>query len=164
MPDRVRTIVRFRTLYILLAAVFWYLAGRAHQSISDIVTYAPGVDLAYLPAGVRLILILVLRVWGAVGITIANPALFITEVNRDQFEEFFVSSIICGFAPLITLYASERALAIGSHFVNISPHNLTLISLEFSSFTPVSFYDKLLLIWAPGIITTLATSISHDAW
>ena len=68
--------------------------GPSHGS-----TTPPGIDLIYLPAGVRLLIVLAFGVWGAIGIALSNPLLFITAFGQQSMSELVVNSLIAGFVP-----------------------------------------------------------------
>lgn len=136
MPVAVKSSLRFRLLFVFSAALIWYTSGVASQAFSSAVKYAPGADLVYIPAGVRLLLVLVLRLWGAIGITIANPFLFVSELGRDDFYEVILNSLICGFVPLFTLYLAEMTMKIGPNLSNLRQLQLSYISLTVAVTTP----------------------------
>jgi len=136
MPEADNSRFRFRLLFALSAALIWYASGVVFQSFSAAVKYAPGADLVYIPAGVRLLLVLVLRLWGAIGITIANPPLFVSELGRDDVYEIVLNSLISGFVPLFTLYFAEMTMKVGPNLSKLRHFQLSYISLLFAVTTP----------------------------
>lgn len=94
MPAAVKSSLRLNFLFVFSAALVWYMSGAASQAVSSAVKYAPGADLVYIPAGVRLLLVLVLRLWGAIGITIANPFLFVSELDTRKNPRAFEGVMI----------------------------------------------------------------------
>ena len=136
MPSAVKSSLRFRLLFVFSSALVWYTSGFVSQAFSSAVKYAPGADLVYIPAGVRLLLVLVLRLCGAICITIANPFLFVSEIGRDDAYEVILNSLICGFVPLFTLYLAEIILKIGPNLSNLRYYQLAYISLLLALTTP----------------------------
>lgn len=108
----------------------WMFAG---------LNYAPGIDLVYFPAGVRLVIVLVFGVWGAIGIALSNPLLFIFEFGRQPVGEMIVNSLIAGFVPLLTARACQWALGIGWSLEKLKPAHLPMLALAVSIATPLAF-------------------------
>lgn len=111
----------------------WFL----NQSADSLMNYAPGIDLVYLPAGVRLLLVLVLGVWGAAGVALANPLMFLVTFPAGTAPEALVNSVISGFAPLATVRLFFLASGTRPSLENLRPIHLPLLALAVSVVTPL---------------------------
>lgn len=61
-----------RTVEVLAAAVGWLAALYLFLELLPLLPVSPGINLIFLPAGIRLFLIIVLQGWGAIGIFIGD--------------------------------------------------------------------------------------------
>lgn len=124
---------------VAVSACVWLALGKINQALSTVTEYAPGVDLVYLPAGVRLGLILLFRLWGAIGITLSNPLLFAGEFGGRPALEIATNCVITGFVPLLTVIAICWILRIDSNLASFKPSHLPLIALAVSLTAPIAF-------------------------
>ncbi len=131
--------LRLGMMLVLLSASAWLVFGGITQSLSPVLQYAPGIDLVYLPAGVRLGIILLFGGWGAIGIATASPLLFQGEFGDRSHFEVAVNSLICGLAPLLTVKAAMHMLGVGRNLEHLRAMHLTLLALAVSVVTPLAF-------------------------
>lgn len=118
-----------------LWAVFWFANSWAFATLH----YTTGISLVYFPAGVRLLIVLVFGVWGAIGIALSNPLLFLFEFGSQSVPELLVDSLIAGFVPLLAARACQKLLGIGSSLENLRPVHLPILALAVSIATPLAF-------------------------
>jgi len=130
--------LRLGMILVLLSASAWLVFGGITQTLSPVVEYAPGIDLVYIPAGVRLGIILLFGGWGAIGIAIASPLLFEAEFGDRGLFEVAINSLICGFAPLLTVKVATHLLALGRNLEHLRAMHLTLLALVVSIATPMA--------------------------
>lgn len=117
-----------------LWAGFWFLNAWVFSALS----YAPGISLVYFPAGLRLLLVLAFGVWGALGIALINPLLFLDAFGDQSTTELIVNSLIAGFVPLLVTRGCQRLLGIGESLENLQPAHLPLLALAVSIATPLA--------------------------
>lgn len=117
-----------------LWAGFWFLSSWVFATFN----YAAGISLIYFPAGVRLLIVLVFGVWGAIGIALSNPLLFLHEFGQQSLVELVVNSLIAGFVPLLAARACQKALGIGVSLENLRPAHLPVLALAVSVATPLA--------------------------
>lgn len=55
------------TLIVACSAVAWVGAFMIHSSFLPFVSHSPGIDLVFIPSGVRLLVIMIGGIWAAVG-------------------------------------------------------------------------------------------------
>lgn len=117
-----------------LWAAFWFLNSWLFAALE----YTAGIAFIYFPAGVRLVLVLVFGVWGAIGIALSTPLLFMQAFGQQSVEEVVVNSLISGFVPLLAARACQWALGIGWSLEKLRPAHLPLLSLAVSIATPLA--------------------------
>lgn len=123
---------------MFVSGLVWLLFGLITQASAPLIEYAPGIDLVYLPAGIRLGIVLVFGFWGAVGIAVANPLLFYMEFGQQNIPEVAINSLICGFVPYLTVEVVKRLLGISSRLEKFSPLHLPAFALAVSLVTPLA--------------------------
>lgn len=124
---------------MFVSALLWLTFGLLTQAIAPLTEYEQGIDLVYLPAGVRLGIVLVFGFWGAVGIVIANPFLFYLEFGEHNVLELAINSLICGFVPYFTVEVVKRMLNVDGRLEKFKPQHLPVFALAVSAVTPLAF-------------------------
>ena len=129
----------FNGSLIIASGLLWYCIGRAQFDWLTSAKFAPGIDLVYLPAGIRLGIVLIARVWGASGITIANTLLFADEFGSGSMGEVITNSVIAGFGPLLAVWVCCHILRIDINLGQLKPWHLPVLALIVSVITPILF-------------------------
>lgn len=124
-------------LLTLASAALWIVSGFANTYLLSFGSFAAGIDLVYLPAGVRLLIVLLFGIWGALGIALANPVLYLTHFESGSTLEIIVNSLICGFAPFLTVKVFCRTASIQASLMELRPIHLPLLALAVSIVTPL---------------------------
>lgn len=136
----------FNVLLVIASAVlwagFWYFSQWFFASAS----YAKGISLIYFPAGIRLAIVLLFGVWGAIGIALSNPLLFLTEFGQQSAWAIILNSLISGFVPLLVARVVQRLLGIDGELVHLRPAHLPLLALAVSVVTPLAFNLQFLFL------------------
>lgn len=135
--EKERTWPSLSILLVLTSAALWIASGAANTYLMSFSGFAQGIDLIYLPAGFRLLIVLLFGVWGALGIFLANPFLYQAEFGSGSAIQVIVNSLICGFAPFFTVKAFCRAADIEASLLQLKPIHLPLLALAVSVVTPV---------------------------
>lgn len=131
-------------LGVTVSAACWLLAGSLNQALSGIAGYSDGVDLVFLPAGIRLGLILVFRGWAALGISLADPVLFQATFGEGSTYEIAIISLIAGFVPLLSVIIISRMMNVDHNLSRLTPLVLMCMALAASVLTPLAFNVSLL--------------------
>ena len=131
--------LRINAALTVFSAVLWALFWFLNSWVFSELNYAAGISLIYFPAGVRLLIVLVFGVWGALGIALSNPFLFIHEFGQQTIAEIMLNSVIAGFVPLLVTRACQRLLGLGPSLENLRPMHLPLLALAVSIVTPLAF-------------------------
>ncbi len=117
----------------------WCIVWLANKYLMAATNVAPGIDLVFLPAGFRLLIVIVFGVWGALGIFLTDPLLFLVEFKQGSFGELFVNALISGFAPFFTVLGFFRLFGIRRSLMELRPVHLPLLALAVSVVTPLLF-------------------------
>lgn len=118
----------------LIAAGAYFIAFKINQHLGFWVVYAQGINLIYLPAGVKNISILIARGWGAFGIF---SALYLLALEFWSTAPAWQITAYCAVSTLSSLFAITVALRIfkiSSDLTNLRLIHLPLIDLFTSVF------------------------------
>ena len=102
-------------------------------------TVTTGIELVYLPAGFRLLLILLFGFCGALGIFVTSPILFVALFGSASITEMVINAGIAAFVPYLVVRACSRSLGISSSLLGLSPIHLPALALAVSLTTPAFF-------------------------
>lgn len=128
-----------RTILVAISAVSWAAFAYAYSVGFDFVKEAPGVHLVYLPAGLRLLLLLIFGVWGSIGIAIAHPIVVWTQYGSTSIAFTIAHSLISGFGGLLVLRMSQRLFGVSPSLEGLRPRHLPLLSLLMAVVMPLLF-------------------------
>lgn len=124
---------------VLTSALIWCAVWLANKYFLAATNVAPGIDLVFLPAGFRLLVVIVFGIWGAIGIAIADPLMFLVEFQHGSLREVVINALISGFAPYVTVRAFSRIAGIEGSLLQLRPVHLPLLALAVSVVTPLLF-------------------------
>lgn len=149
-------------LVVLASAALWTASGVANAYLLSFGSFAPGIDFVYLPAGLRLLIVLLFGVWGALGIALANPVLYMLHFGSGSALEIIVNSLICGFAPFLTVKVFCRTVGIQASLLELKPIHLPLLALAVSIVTPLTLNLNFLAtgLKQPGDVTVNVAAMS----
>lgn len=122
---------------VLGTAAFWCASNIVNMYLMSFSNFATGIDLVYLPAGVRLVIVMMFGIWGAVGIFLANPILYEMQFGASSTIDVIVNSLICGFAPFFTVKIFCRLAGIDVAIQQLRAIHFPLLALAVSIVTPV---------------------------
>ena len=124
---------------VVTSGALWSVIWIANKYLMAGTHVAPGIDLIFLPAGFRLLIVIVFGVWGALGIFLADPLMFMLEFEQGSFREVLINALISGFAPYFTVMAFCRLAGIRGSLTQLKPIHLPLLALAVSFVTPLLF-------------------------
>ncbi len=73
------------------------------QTFLRFTEFIPGVNWFYLPAGLRVVLILVANVYGAIGIAVATLIIDLLHIQDIQGHSLLFTAVVSGFGPLVAM-------------------------------------------------------------
>ena len=124
---------------VVTSGVLWCAVWIANKYLMAGTHVAPGIDLVFVPAGFRLLIVIVFGVWGALGIFLADPLMFMVEFGHGSAREVLINAFISGFAPYFTVKAFCRVAGIKGSLTQLRPIHLPLLALAVSVVTPLLF-------------------------
>ncbi|MBU3648251.1 MAG: hypothetical protein FGM56_09270 [Limnohabitans sp.] len=99
----------------------------------DWLEFSNGVNWVFLPSGLRLLIILVLHTYGAVGIMVGSTYINYTLGTGDDHVFNIITGIISGGAPLIARVISEGLLRLETNLTGLTSNGLLQLSVLFAA-------------------------------
>ena len=118
----------FKAAVILISAVVWLACWQVAQSVLHFTVMRNDITLIYVPAGVRLVILLVSGIWGAIGIALAFPFALLQEFPGISWQETLTYSAIAGFIPYATILGVCRVARISHDLSTLRSIHLPLLA------------------------------------
>lgn len=99
--------------------------------------FSTGVNWIFLPAGLRLLLTLVLAEDAAIGISLSSMVISFSDFFKDDLITGFGASILSGLAPYIAYILVIKQYAIRHNLSNINSQNLFICIVLFALISPL---------------------------
>lgn len=113
----------------MLSAAAWAGSFTLHERFLPFLAHAPGIDLVFVPSGVRLIAILIGGIWAVAGICLGSLFLAGPEFQTLQPAMILAIAACSGLCPYVALRVALRATSVDAGLGNLTPGRLPLISL-----------------------------------
>ena len=126
-------------LLMVVSGLLWAGCWLLNKTLLSDTLVATGINLLYLPAGVRLLLVLLFGPWGALGIFLVDPIMFFIEFGTGSPAEVIGASFISDFTPYLAVLGFCRAAGISPRLSGLRPFHLPLLALLVSLVTPFLF-------------------------
>jgi hypothetical protein len=120
-------------LITLGSALSYYVIFQLNFFLFDWLEFSNGVNWVFLPSGLRLLIILVLHTYGAVGIMVGSTYINYTLGTSDDHVYNIVTGIISGGAPLIARVISEGLLRLETNLTGLTSNGLLQLSILFAA-------------------------------
>lgn len=128
-----------------LNGALWLAIGLLNREFMGFTQLVPGINFVYLPAGLRLLLVLLLGGAGALGILIANPVLFLLVIGPGTPLEIATNSLAVAFVPYFAVRLCAAGLRIEPSLGGLRPWHLPIMSLAVSVASPLLINHNFLL-------------------
>lgn len=112
--------------------MLWLAFWQASQSTMTFTQLSSGITLIYVPAGVRLVILLISGIWGAVGIALAFPLAMLQVYPDASWQEILAYAAIAGFVPYATVYTVCRAANVSRDLRTLRAFHLPLLAAAVS--------------------------------
>lgn len=117
---------------IIACALIYTLLFYSNDWLTAFLEVAPGINWIYLPAGLRLFLVLIFGLSGALGIAIASTLItFGRDLGNDMFSILGIG-LISGFSPYLARLLVIRNLRINPDLSNLSMQIIAISVLVFA--------------------------------
>ena len=130
---------------IFVSGIVWLGVSLLNSVLMSSTAVTTGIALVYLPAGFRLLMILLFGFWGALGIFLTNPILFVEYFGTASITETVINSGIAAFVPYLVVRACSRYFGVSSSLLELKPIHLPVLALAASLATPLAFNFQFLL-------------------
>jgi len=104
----------------LISALMYSALFFLNDRLTEVIKYDLGVSWIYLPAGLRLFLILIFGLAGAVGIAVASFAISYFGIFQPDLVTCIGIGLISGFAPLLAKWIVVSNISINTDLSNLS--------------------------------------------
>ncbi len=124
--------MKYASEKLLICALFGVLyAGFFELSLAfDLVdSYAPGISLVFLPAGIKLVAALIAGFWGVLGTVIALALMSPGFWPEQPMWFYVVYPALSGFSTLAVVSLMKRVLGIDNDILNIRLIHIPIIDL-----------------------------------
>ena len=135
-------------LIMVVSALLYAVLFFANDWTTQYLEAAPGVNWIYLPAGLRLFLVLIFGLSGALGIVISSVLITLYRDLGDDYLSIIGIGLISGLSPLLARYLTIRNLKISPDLSNL---NLPIIAACIVIFALISSILHQLWFWLMDI-------------
>ena len=118
--------LRLFLLSVLISSLLYSVLFFFNDWLTDTLKYDLGVSWIYLPAGLRLFLILIFGLAGAIGIAVASFAISYFGVFQPDLVTCIGIGLISGFAPLFAKWIVVSNTYISNDLSNLSMQKILL--------------------------------------
>ncbi len=125
MPETLKVNV----LIVLASAVVWVVAFKLHDLMLPMTALTAGIDLIFIPSGIRFFALLIGGVWAAVGVSLGSFLLVGSEFSLHSLADIAVIAVCSGFAPYAALLGTQRLIGIDPNLTNLFPRHLPVLAL-----------------------------------
>ncbi len=116
----------------LISAVLYSALFFLNDRLTEVLKYDLGVSWIYLPAGLRLFLILIFGLAGAIGIAVASFAISYFGVFPPDLITCIGIGLISGFAPLLAKWVVIANVNISNDLSNLSLQKIVFCVLVYA--------------------------------
>ncbi|PZF78476.1 hypothetical protein DK847_01270 [Aestuariivirga litoralis] len=121
--------LKVNVLIVAVSGVAWVSAFALQERFLSLFSHAPGIDLVFIPSGVRLIAILIGGIWAVVGIGLGGLVLTGREFHTMQPGIIALVAACGGLFPYLALRASLWATGVDWGLRKLTAVRLPLICL-----------------------------------
>lgn len=95
-------------ILIVISGLLYWGGFEIQGVLFKFTEFIPGVNWFYLPAGLRVVLVIVAGVYGAIGITVATLIIDLIHMQDLQGFTLLFTPIVSGFGPLLAMHIVLR--------------------------------------------------------
>ena len=124
--------MRLRAAVIVGGALCWVVAYWINDLFFSQTLEALGAHWIFLPAALRLVVVVVFRTEGAASIVVGNFLSSLLFRDYDSMALLVATSLESGLAPLLALYLLQRYGGLRTDLSNLNPNYLILLTVSAS--------------------------------
>ena len=145
---------------VLAVALVWVAAFRLNELLFSSFAYTPRANWIFLPAALRLIVILLFRQWGMFGLILGAWFSGPGNTEGDAAHEIFLSCT-SGIAPMLAVAAGKRWFGIPDSLAGLNARHICMLSISCAAANAVLLNAYLLLSgrlhWGLAHVATVFT-------
>lgn len=122
---------------VLVSGLTWTVVWFLNKLLLGETWVTSGIGLVYLPAGFRLLIILAFGFWGALGIFLFDPLLFLYEFGRGSVADMAVTAFITSFGAYGAVVLFCGLARVSPQLSELRPHHLPILAIVVSLITPL---------------------------
>lgn len=122
----------FIAAVILVSGVSWLFFWQLSQSLLHFTQIKTGITLVYVPAGIRLVILLVAGLWGGLGIILAFPFAVLQEFPAASWTEVMAYSFIAGIVPYAAVLMTCKLAKVSRDLSSLRSFHLPLLAVTVS--------------------------------
>lgn len=122
-----------KTALILLSAFLFVSFFELNDWLFDFFEYSEGINWVFLPAGFRILLVLVLGLPGALGIILGTWFIDSKLFNNETGVLAFLTGLVSGLTPWLVMKYLQRRQWLGHQLQSLTGSKLLSITLIFSA-------------------------------
>ena len=126
---------------VLTGALIWLAVGILFEQLTFL-EHTDRIHMLYMPAGIRLAIVLIFGVWGALGIALATPLLLLMEYGGYSPALLILHALISGFVALLTVRAVQYLAGIDRNLGNLKPLHLPYLAFAVSATISLAYTIK----------------------
>jgi hypothetical protein len=126
---------KINLLIAAVAAALWVISYAVNSWTMAIGNHVPGIALVFIPAGIRLLVLLVGGFWAAAGTAIGAFICAGFELGGIGLPLSLAVSLVAGFGPYLALLVTCRFYGIKPSLDNLRPVHLPVIALSSAVFS-----------------------------
>ena len=116
-------------LVFFVAGFAWVGFYLLNRRLLPYFEHAPGIDLIFIPSGVRMIAVMAGGIWAALGVSVGSLFLVGNELQTSQTGSIVAIAAGSGLFPYLALRVALRLTAVDARLSNLTPAKLPVISL-----------------------------------
>ena len=116
----------------LASGIVWLASWQVAQPLLAFTQVKTGITLLYIPAGIRLVILLISGLWGAVGIVLAFPFALLQQFPNASWPEIIVYSCIAGVIPYGAIQWTCRTAKVSRDLGSLRAIHLPLLAATVS--------------------------------
>lgn len=125
--------------FVIVSGVMWVAVWLLNKYLFNAAQVATGISLIYIPAGFRLLIILVFGIWGSLGIFLFEPLIYFVEFPTGTLGQILMTAGISAFSPLLVATVFCRMAGIRDSLTELKPRHLPIIAFAMALVTPLLF-------------------------
>lgn len=122
-----------KLMICLVCAFGYFYAFQLNSYLFSHLKFAHGVNWVFLPSGLRLLLVLMMFEYGAIGVALGSIAVnYLGSEHPDNLFEIG-TGLISGFAPLLARTIAVDVLKLGGDLEGLTPKVFIIITVLFAA-------------------------------